>query len=256
MSNQIINRLFKNPYNLDLFKSISLIISDLHYDKKDEDLKIAEIRSISKIDPYYSDIFFDLFPYHGIKKEIFKSLLPPLKFFNYEYSNMNLLTESQAYFKEEYNPYMGFIKNLTFYGTLKQKKDNTVYLEFESSMVNQIYPMTNEEIIKNKRDKLIIDVINKKEHEIHEVFPIQELGDKFKFNIKGFYSTKPETEENVEKLWFLEIESKQLEEFRSKYHLFSKKNGYNFVLVIAIKKSFKLRKSFPTMKINFSFSAA
>ena len=107
-----------------------------------------------------------------------------------------------------------------------------------------------------KSNKNSIEVISKKEFENSDIYKIFNLDKKISFKIKGFSSIKPELENNIDRVWFLEIESKDLEDFRYFHHLSPKKNLHNFNLVIGIKKGFKLRQSYPTMKIKSAFSAA
>jgi len=87
-------------------------------------------------------------------------------------------------------------------------------------------------------------------------FPIQEIDQKFEFKIKGLYSINLLEEASVKKIWFLEIESQDLEDFRYKYHLFPKINGHNFSITLGFINYFKLRKSYPMMRINITFVAA
>ena len=59
-----------------------------------------------------------------------------------------------------------------------------------------------------------------------------------------------------EKKWFLQVESKELEDFRSFYHLFPKIHGFDFTIALGSKQVYKQRKSFPLMKVGISNYAA
>lgn len=212
---------------------------------------------ISKVESPSNELFFYYFP-NKIDFDFVNDLLPPRTFFNYSDTPKYLLTQNSQKEIEEYCPYMGFVKNLKFFGTLKQKKDKTVYLEIENDfLINLVSSSLKNPQIEKFKD-LIINVISTEEYEDKEVFKIDkcDLNQKYQFQIKGLYSINIQDEEYTDKIWFLEIESKELEEFRYKYHLFPKINGYNFSIVLGSKKYFKLRKSFPKMKINITFSAA
>jgi len=150
--------------------------------------------------------------------------------------------------------FYGFLKNLRFFGTLKQRKDKSVYLKIDDYFVNLISSKIPSYL--EKSNDFNIPIIFNEEYKKYEVLPILENGEKFQYKVKDLYSVNVQTESGFEKVWFLEIESKDLEEFRYKYHLFAKINGHNFSIKLGSIKSFKLKKSYPLMKINLAFFAA
>ena len=89
--------------------------------------------------------------------------------------------------------------------------------------------------------------------------PIKETGKKIKFFIKGLYSVENKSSfDNISKVWYLDIECKELEDMRYFYHLSPKLKAHNFLLPIAVKKeTANLKKMpLPEMKINISYHAA
>lgn len=251
---EILNKIFKNSQK----ETDSFIILNLHSDKTAYHNKIKiNNTNISTIKTSYHELFFDYFPYK-IQDAIFSDLLPPRTFFGSAAAPMYLLILNSQKETQEFCPYIHFIKNLKFWGTLKQKKDKSVYLQsdddfFIKLISNSLYNDAIEKI-----DDFNINIISKDEYEKKEVFDIAEndLNQKYEFKIKDLFFIQSNDEEYVNKVWFLEIESPELEEFRYKYHLFPKINGYNFSLPLGFIKYFKLRKSFPKMKINVTFFAA
>lgn len=211
----------------------------------------ANISTIKSKSEACTNLFSDIFPYNPIEN-LCNDLLPPRIFFHSLNTPKNLLVENNQKEIIEYCPYINFIKNLKFYGRLKQKKDKSVYLELENDFF--IHLISNYLIDRRieKTDNFNINIISKDEYDKKEVFEILEndLNQRYEFTIKNLYSINVIDEEFTNKLWFIEFESKDLEEFRYKYHLFPKINGYNFSVVLGRIKYFKMRKSFPKMRIN------
>lgn len=255
---EIINKIFKatNFHEIDRFITFNILdIPNLNLNKIE--FKNTYTTDISSIEPTCNDLFFEYFPYNP-ETDSKESLLPPRLFYDYSNDPTYLLTENTQKENKEYCPYINFIKSLKFFGTLKQKKDKTVYLEIENDFfINLISKSLCDPRIE-KSSNFNITIISKEEYEKNEVYKIFEndLNQRFEFQIKDLFSIHINEEEFTDKIWFLEIESRELEEFRYKYHLFPKTNGYNFSIALGFIKYFKLRKSFPKMRINISFFAA
>lgn len=250
MKEDIVNKILK----VDRPRSISINIEDISLKNfYDIELKNTITHFKSSIKPYIKDLFFEYFPYQT-SKSLSKEMSLPSMFFEISNTPKYLIAQNTDVPMQEYSPYLDYVKKLKFFGTLKQRKNKSVYLEIDDFFMNLISRELDSSIEKN--EYLNINVISKDEHERYEVFPIFEIGEKFQFQIKNFYSVNIEKEESIQRVWFLEIESKDLQEFRYKYHLFEKINGHNFLISLGKKKSFKLRKSYPMMKINITFFAA
>jgi len=252
---ELINKILKvNNCQTDKFIILNINVPTHHLFKSK--FKNTYISIIENSD--YRDLFFEHFPYQTQMEFNKNNLLPPRLFYKFSNNFTYLLTENIQNENIEYCPYINFIKNLKFYGTLKQKKDKSVYLEIENDfLINLISNSLFDKKIQ-KTNNFDINIISKEEYEKKEIFPIlkNDLNKKFEFQIKDLYTININNENYTKKLWFLEIESKDLEEFRYKYHLFPKINGYNFSIVLGFIKYLKLRKSYPKMKINIAFFAA
>jgi len=212
------------------------------------------ISSLKSTKAHLKNLFFEYFPYETSKsyKDYLYGNIPIFS----ENLNMpnELITLSNQVLMKEINPFIEYLKSLRFYGSLKQRQNKSVYLTIDDYFIKLISSNMFSQI--EKSSDFNLSVISKDEHEVHEVFPIQEIDEKFQFRIKDLYSVNVETENSYQRVWFLEIESKDLEEFRYKYHLFPKINAHNFCLKLGFIKSFKLRKSYPLSKINITFFAA
>lgn len=256
MQEDIINKIFKTNTRLQIDKSIIINTINIPFRYLNTiKLKNTYTTDIStKSD--YNDLFFEYFPYQTTSFETKNDLLPQRFFFNSSNTHSYLLTQNSQKETKEYCPYLNFIKNLKFFGTLKQKKDKSVYLEIDDNFFINLISTTLKDNRIAKLNNFNINIISKDEYEKHVIFPISEIDQKYEFRIKDLYSININEEENTQKLWFLEIESKELEEFRYKYHLFPKINGYNFSIILGFINYFKLRKSYPKMKINITFCAA
>jgi hypothetical protein len=258
MQEEIINKILKinsTSQKTKIANHIILNIQDNTLYLNTLEFKNIYTTDISSLSSNYKDLFFAYFPYQITNLESSKKNLPCRIFFNTSNNFMYLLSENTQKEIQEYCPYLDYIKNLNFWGTLKQKNDKSVYLEID----NRFFINLISSILDNKIEKLTnfdINVITKDEYKKHEVFPIYEIDQKFEFKIKDLYSINIDNETNTQKIWFLEIESKDLEELRYKYHLFPKMNGHNFSINLGFIKYFKLRKSYPKMMINFTVFAA
>lgn len=250
MKEDILNKILK----IDRPRSISINIHDISLNHfYDVELKNTITHFKSSIKPNIKDLFFEHFPYQSSKSLSNEPSLPTM-FFETSNTPKYLIAQNTEIPIQEHSPYLDYVKRLNFFGSLKQRKNKSVYLEIDDFFMNLISQSLDASI--EKTDDLNINVISKDEHERFDVFPIFEIGEKFQFKIKNLYSVNIDKEDSIQRIWFLEIESKDLQEFRYKYHLFEKINARNFLIPLGKKKSFKLKKSFPLMIINITFFAA
>jgi hypothetical protein len=236
----------------------SIIFNLQNFPISSSKIKLNNISTdLSTIKSSCYDLFFDYFPYQP-QDQTTPNLLPPRTFLHSLNNPMYLLIENSQKETTEHCPYLDFIKNLKFYGTLKQKKDKSVYLEIENDFLIKLVSNSLSDNRIEKFNIFNINIISQEEYEKKEVFKISEtdLNQKYEFSIKNFSSIKVDDDDYTNKILFLEIESKELEEFRYKSHLSPKINGYNFSIVLGLIKYFKLRKSYPKTKINNTFNAA
>lgn len=152
-------------------------------------------------------------------------------------------------------------------GTLKQNSQGFVYLQIDEVFTDALFPVLEREYAVRKAPYFSlmsnpkgthIPVISHKEHMFHHLEPIQEIGSEFSFEVIGFYAAKPTLWNEVEQVWFLQVESLELETLRSRYFLSSKLGGNPFHIAIAIQPtpSFSKAGLKPLMRINPAHLAA
>jgi len=128
-------------------------------------------------------------------------------------------------------------------GKLMQTEDGFTYLKVSNNIINGFYHSIKEDgATKPPYDKK--DMNNTGAHisvfygdEVNEnKLEIEELGDEFEFKVGKMYSVEPEGWDEMERVWFLEVQSPQLEKLRAKYGLSKKLNGHEFHITCAIKR--------------------
>jgi DNA-binding PadR family transcriptional regulator len=65
---------------------------------------------------------------------------------------------------------------------------------------------------------------------------ITELGEEFNFKLGKFYSIEPKGWKEMERVWFVSIDSPDLEKLREKYGLTKKLNENEFHFTCAVRK--------------------
>lgn len=249
MNDNFYSRYLKS-YSYKGYKAIPLNFSDISLKP------ISRIKkNISTIEKSHTDLSFNFFSFST--QVIDKNhLLPPRNFFKKtNFLSDSLLTLNDQTPLEHKTDHLEYLKNLRLFGTLKQRKDKSVFLDIKNDFfINQFFNSIKDDITKNQNFQ--IEVISSLEFEKNEVIDILEIGQKFQFKIESLFSTYSFEDDVLKKVYFLEISSKELQEFRYKYHLFPKKNGHNFFITLGHKSQFKLKKSFPKMMINIAIFAA
>lgn len=133
-------------------------------------------------------------------------------------------------------------KEVSLKGTLEKTEDGFVYLDLSNDVIHGLFTLIDEDGIEKppyfKGDRSAgahISVMSGEEITDKE---IKEVGDKFNFKLGDFYSVAPEGWENMERVWFVEVESPELEELRKKYNLPKsyKGKGHNFHVTVAVKR--------------------
>ena len=134
-------------------------------------------------------------------------------------------------------------KDVKFKGTLKQNKDNFVYLDVSNDLINGFYRSMEESAQKTPYDKKSfnnvgahISVIGTDEFNESEISDIKEIGNDFSFQLKDVKSVNPSSWGEMERVWFIEVESTELEELRKKYGLSKKLDGHEFHITFAVKE--------------------
>jgi hypothetical protein len=153
------------------------------------------------------------------------------------------------------------------HGQLKKNKQGFIYLDVGNQFINSMLPYLRPEgLTRPPYFNLFIapggahiPIISKRESDFHYLDEIKELDQTFSFVIEGLYSSKPDTWPEVEEVWFLKVQSTELEALRHRYFLTALPNGHDFHIAIAVKprsKSILTKRPAPIMRINPGFVAA
>jgi len=135
------------------------------------------------------------------------------------------------------------LRSVPLTGTLKQTKDGFVYLKIPNNVINGLFACIDEEDIqkppynigKYKSIGAHISVMHSDELKEKDT-EINEIGEHISFKLGKFYSTKPEGWAEMERVWFVTVESPELERLRKKYKLTKKLNGHEFHLTCAVRR--------------------
>src|SRR3990172_955446 len=130
-------------------------------------------------------------------------------------------------------------------GVLQQADDGFVYLEVSGNFINALLPLLKEEPVRRLQPeaepnypKAHIAVILKKEEKAKEGWGrIKELGEEFSFTIEKCYSLKPALWPEMEQVYFLTVNSQDLERLRERYLLTPKINSHGFQLAFAAQEA-------------------
>ena len=128
-------------------------------------------------------------------------------------------------------------------GTLKQTDDGFVYLNISNNVINGMYTLIDEEGIEKppydqgKYNGLGAHISVMSQDEFDEKTEISEVGKEFTFKLDKFYSTEPEGCDGMERVWFLAVESPELEKLRKKYKLPKTYQGHKFHITCAVRKT-------------------
>lgn len=129
------------------------------------------------------------------------------------------------------------------HGKLKQTKDGFTYVNVSNDVINGLYrlvddPRKEQPPYRSAEYNSVgahITVIGSSEVEAFDLWNINEIGKEYSFYAKDFVSFVPDWDE-VDKVWALQVESKDLEALRRKYGLPPRYKGHDFHITIAIRK--------------------
>lgn len=135
-------------------------------------------------------------------------------------------------------------KQVSLVGILKKTKDNYIYLDISNNILNGLYSMLPEESAKkppynNKGFNNVgahISVIKSDEYKDKDIEKIEEIGEEFRFQTGEIYSVDPKAWEGVSEVWFMDVNSPELEKLRQKYNLPKLMDKHNFHISFAIKR--------------------
>ena len=141
------------------------------------------------------------------------------------------------------------LRSVPLTGVLKRTKDGFTYLKIPNNVINGLFACIDEENIskppynqgKYKSIGAHISVIQSSETEGKEL-EIKELGQEFSFKLGKFYSIEPKNWKEMERVWFVTVESPELERLRKKYKLTKKIEGHEFHVSVAVRRKKKRAK--------------
>jgi len=134
------------------------------------------------------------------------------------------------------------LKDVELKGKLQQAKNGFVYLDLPDDLINGLFAIIDENNIskppynQKKYNQIGAHVSVIDEKEIKDI-TIKEVGKEFNFSLGALKSTTPKTWDDVEKVYFLQIDSPDLENLRNKYGLPKKLNGHEFHITVAVEKA-------------------
>ena len=131
--------------------------------------------------------------------------------------------------------------SVPLFGIVKKTIDGFIYVKISNDVINGMFSMIDEDGIEkppyntNEMNNVgaHISLIHSDEFPKDDIFT--DSGRKVSFKLGNFYSVKPDGWDEVKRVWFLEVESPDMESIRSKYGLSKKKDGHEFHLTIAVK---------------------
>lgn len=126
-------------------------------------------------------------------------------------------------------------------GYLKQTEDGFLYVDLPDSLIDAFHDMIDDPKAKKppyntKKMNNVgahVSVAYKDEMKDKEV---KELGKEFYFSIKKFVSLDPEGWNEMDRVWFLELDAPELKKLRKSYGLSEKLNGHEFHVTLSIRK--------------------
>ena len=134
-------------------------------------------------------------------------------------------------------------KEVQFKGVLKKTPDNFYYLDIPESFASGLHAMMEEDADKPPYNLKSfnnvgthISVIGTDEFKDNNIKKIKEVGKEFNFTLGDVVSLNPEGWDEMKKVWFLQIKSKELEGLRKSYGLPKKDHGHEFHITFGIDK--------------------
>ncbi len=132
-------------------------------------------------------------------------------------------------------------KDVVLTGCLKQTKDGFVYVDIPNSVFKGFLPLLDGAEKPPKDDKhedigAHITVIKKKEIKENDIL-FKDKDKEVKYTIKGLEEVEdPDGWDEMQKVWFVTVDSPDLEKIRKSYGLPSKIKNHNFHITVGVKK--------------------
>lgn len=180
---------------------------------------------------------------------------------------MREVAEEQIEEMEEGQLILSHSSTLPAEGILRQDHKGMIYLDVSDEWIHRLFPL----IGKKGGEKppyfeyegpfgAHIPVMTAKEWKNKQGLlkaPIPEIGEKYSFSITGCYRIRPEGWPEMDRVWFLTVDSPDLERLRERSLLPSKLASHPFQIVIGVKKkTSRISPPNGTYRINISCHAA
>ena len=134
-------------------------------------------------------------------------------------------------------------KEVQFNGVSKKTPDNFFYIDLPESFASGLYSMMAEDAEKPPYDLKSfnnvgthISVIGIDEYKDNALKEITEVGKGFSYTLGDVKSLNPEGWDEMKKVWFLQIKSKEIEDLRESYGLNRKIDGHEFHITFSVEK--------------------
>jgi hypothetical protein len=150
-------------------------------------------------------------------------------------------------------------------GILRQDRKGFVYLELPDNFITEIFPLLNDQ----ESEAIPLYYLEPSPAHIPIILPqewaqikgwgeLKRVENSFAFEITHLFSLKPKRWPGIERVYFFEIKSSELEDFRERHLLPSRIHGHAFHVVIAFKKAAKKSTDPPkeVFRLNVSCFAA
>lgn len=131
------------------------------------------------------------------------------------------------------------VKDVVFKGKIKKCDDGYVYVDIDDSIFGGILPLIGcgaEKPPKHKNNDTGAHITVIKQKESKDI-DFKDDGKEISYKITGVKVVKPEGWEEMEKVWFVSVDSEDLEKIRTKYKLSPKIKDHDFHITVGVKKA-------------------
>lgn len=135
------------------------------------------------------------------------------------------------------------LSNCKLQGVIRQTKDAFLYLSVSSDFVYKLYPLVSSKGMShppyfNMRKSVgaHISIIKSAEANFIGIDEFKEVGLRIPFSLRDVNTTNPESWHNMERVWYINVVSPQLEMIRKRYGLSELIDGHSFHITFACRR--------------------
>lgn len=125
---------------------------------------------------------------------------------------------------------------VTLKAKLEQADDGFVYLKIPDEVIDGIFELIKEDRKSKPPSKKGAHVSVMYADELDEDQKIKEVGEEFEFTLGDVMTVEPEGWDSMERVWFVAIESPELESLRESYGLSKRLNGHDYHITVAVRR--------------------